>query len=494
MTTAATARAPGLGVSTAFGIGAVSSGVAHQAVSTLALLFYNQVIGMSPAAVGLALMISLVFDGLWDPAIGLWSDAVRSRIGRRHPFMYASILPAAAAFWMLWNPPAGLSQGANFAYLLATLLAVRLSNSLNEVPSTALAPEMAPDYHARTRLLGQRYFWGVMGAMLTSLLAFQVFLSKSHGGVTNRSGYGAYGFAGAVIIGGAILISCLGTHRTAARYAPPAAAPMRPRVVLSEIWGAFTNRNFAAIMFASLFSGVGGGLTGGLSLYFNLYLWGLSTDDLSVLLLAGLGASIIGVLLAPAVSRRWGKRQVVVLLFSISVFTAVLPMALRLLGMLPGNNWPGLLPLLFAETFVAGTLSLMGLIITTSMLADVVEDNAARTGRRSEGLYFSANSILGKAVTGVGTLASGLMLALVKFPHKAAPGQVSQHIIHTLGLMYLPVALALSLLSVACLHFFRIDQAQHEQNLSHLESLALAEEVAGEPNANRIQVGDTSLC
>ncbi len=67
----------------AFGIGALSSGLAAQAITILALIFYNQVVGMSAAAVGLALMISLICDAFWDPAIGLWSD--RTAIADRSP-------------------------------------------------------------------------------------------------------------------------------------------------------------------------------------------------------------------------------------------------------------------------------------------------------------------------------------------------------------------------------------------------------------------------
>ncbi|HEY0597331.1 MFS transporter, partial [Sphingopyxis sp.] len=122
----------------AFGIGALSSGLAGQAITVLALIFYNQVVGMSAAAVGLALMISLVFDAFWDPAIGLWSDRTRSRIGRRHPFMYASIIPAGLAFWALWSPPAGMTESANFMWLLASLMALRFFISLSEIPSTSL--------------------------------------------------------------------------------------------------------------------------------------------------------------------------------------------------------------------------------------------------------------------------------------------------------------------------------------------------------------------
>jgi Na+/melibiose symporter-like transporter len=475
---------PNLAVRTAFGMGALSAGVLTQALSTLALLFYNQVIGMSPATVGLALMISLIVDAFLDPAIGLWSDNTRSRIGRRHPFMYAAIVPTGVAFWLLWSPPVGLSEAGNFAWLLGTLLAVRFFSSLYEVPSTALAPELAPGYNARTSLLGLRYFWGVLGAVLTSVLAFQIFLSERNGGLTSREGFAANGVAGAIIISITLLISCLGTHRAAGRFTPPPEAPRHPSALLGEIWSALTNRNFSAIMIAGLFAGTASGLTSGLSMYFNLYFWSLSTDDLTLLTMAGLLASVIGVFLAPAVARRWGKKQVALTLFGLSVVTAVMPMALRLLGVLPGNDWPGLLPLLFVETLIAATMGLMWMIIVTSMLADVVEDNAVRTGRRSEGLFFAANSILAKSVTGVGTLGAGLMLTAVNFPRQAAPGQVSQEMIHALGFIYLPVALVLSALALASLVFFRIDQAKHEENLSLLRSAALADETIGEPHVS----------
>lgn len=477
----AAARSPSLAVGMAFGVGAMSAGVLTQALNTLALLFYNQVIGMSPATVGLALMISLVFDAFWDPAIGMWSDNTRSRIGRRHPFMYAAIIPTGVAFWLLWSPPAGLSEGGNFAWLLGTLLAVRFFSSLYEVPSTALAPELAPDYDARTGLLGLRYFWGVLGGVLISILAFQIFLSERNGGVASREGFAANGAAGAVIICVTLLVSCLGTHRAAQRFTLPPALSRHLGEVLGGVWSAVTNRNFAAIMISALFAGTAAGLTAGLTMYFNLYLWGLSTDDLTLLTLAGLIASAIGVFLAPAVTRRWGKRSVALALFGLSVFTAVLPMTLRLFGVLPGNDWPGLVPLLFVETLIAATMGLMVMIIVTSMLADVVEDNAVRTGRRSEGLFFAANSILSKSVTGVGTLGSGLMLAAVDFPRHAAPGQVSQETIHALGFIYLPVALTLSILSLVALIYFRIDRATHEENLSRLRSAELAEEALNEP-------------
>lgn len=459
----------------AFGIGALSSGLAGQAITVLALIFYNQVVGMSAAAVGLALMISLISDAFWDPAVGLWSDRTRSRIGRRHPFMYASIIPAGIAFWALWSPPAGMSDGGNFAWLLGTLMAVRFFISLSEIPSTSLAPEMAPDYDARTSLIAGRYFWGVIGGVLASVLAFQGFLSDRVGGVTNMAGYVKYGIVGGAIIAFTVLVSSLGTHREIPHLTQASDQPFSARDLLREVVSAFTNRNFAAIMIAALFSGMNAGISGGLNVYFNLYFFELSTDQISLLVGPVLLASLVGVFVAPVCSRRWGKKRVVMVSFALALFASTMPIGLRLLGILPGNDWPWLLTFLVVETFFATTLILIGLVVSTSMLADVVEDNAARTSTRSEGLFFAANSVLSKAVTGFGTLVSGLMLTWIDFPVHARPGAIDPALMHQLGYIYVPVGVTLSLLSLYALSYFNIDRATHEANLSKLEAAALAE-------------------
>jgi Na+/melibiose symporter-like transporter len=459
----------------AFGIGALSSGLAGQAITILALIFYNQVVGMSAAAVGLALMISLVFDALWDPGIGLWSDRTRSSIGRRHPFMYASVVPAGVAFWALWSPPLDMSDGQNFVWLLGSLLAVRFFISLSEIPSTSLAPEMAPDYDARTSLIAGRYFWGVIGGVLASMLAFQGFLSDRVGGIANMDGYVKYGLTGGAIIAVTVLISSLGTHKEIPNLTRASDQPFSSRDLLREVRSAFTNRNFASIMIAALFSGMNAGISGGLGVYFNLYFFELSTDQISLLVGPVLLASLVGVIFAPILARTWGKKRVVMVSFGLAIFASTTPIGLRLLGILPGNDWPWLVTFLVVETFFATTLVLIGLVVSTSMLADVVEDNAVRTANRSEGLFFAANSVLSKAVTGLGTLVAGLMLTWVKFPTHATPGSIDPSLMHELGYVYVPVGVTLSVLSLYALSYFDIDRATHEANLSKLEAAALAD-------------------
>src|SRR5436190_18873436 len=81
-----------------YGFGSVSFGVKDNGFSYLLLIFYNQVIGLPATMVSIALLIALVFDACIDPMIGQVSDNLRSRWGRRHPFMYGAALPVALSY------------------------------------------------------------------------------------------------------------------------------------------------------------------------------------------------------------------------------------------------------------------------------------------------------------------------------------------------------------------------------------------------------------
>src|SRR5271154_4131885 len=105
-----------------YGMGSLAIGVGYYALSGSVLQYYlNQVVRLPPLLVGSALAISLMVDALIDPLVGAWSDNLRSRFGRRHPFMYAGAFLAAISFYFLWHAPAALSGNALLAYMLTLL-------------------------------------------------------------------------------------------------------------------------------------------------------------------------------------------------------------------------------------------------------------------------------------------------------------------------------------------------------------------------------------
>ena len=88
---------PARGTMIAFGTGSIAVGVKNSVFGSWLMLYYNQVQGLEPSLAGAALAIALVIDAVTDPLVGVWSDRTRTRWGRRHPFMYASIVPFSAS-------------------------------------------------------------------------------------------------------------------------------------------------------------------------------------------------------------------------------------------------------------------------------------------------------------------------------------------------------------------------------------------------------------
>src|SRR5688572_12822755 len=84
-----------------YGLGSIAYGVKDQGFQALLLIYYNQVLGLPAIMVSTALMLALVLDAFIDPVVGQVSDNWRSRLGRRHPFMYFAAAPICIAFYFI---------------------------------------------------------------------------------------------------------------------------------------------------------------------------------------------------------------------------------------------------------------------------------------------------------------------------------------------------------------------------------------------------------
>jgi len=105
----------------------------------------------------------------------------------------------------------------------------------------------------------------------------------------------------------------------------------------------------------------------------------------------------------------------------------------------------------------------------------VVEDNAVKTGERSEGLLFAANGLLPKFSAGIGAVMAGVLLSVVHFPAHALQGTVPPALMRELTLIFLPIYAIIVSISIFVLLFYRIDRGVHERNLERLsEAAALA--------------------
>jgi Na+/melibiose symporter-like transporter len=455
-----------------YGFGSVAFGVKDNGFSFFLLLYYNQVLGLPEAWVGFGIMVALVIDGLLDPLVGYLSDHLHSRWGRRHPFMYAAALPVAVSYWFLWNPPAGLGQEQLFAYFLGVAILVRALIGVYEIPSASLVPELTDQYHERTSILSYRFFFGWWGGLTMAVLAYAVFLQPDaeHAvGVLNRTGYERYGGVAGAIMMIAILVSSIGTHS----YIPKLRLPPERRHpgvagAFHELVETLTNRSFLSIFCAGIFGSMAAGITAALGIYFNTYFWELTSSEISLFVVAMFVSAGLAVAIAPGLSRRLGKKAAALGVSAAAVLAGPLPILLRLADLFPPNRSTTLLALLLVFNVATVTLVIMSGILTASMVADLVEDSAVATGRRSEGVFVAANAFVQKATSGVGIFASSLLLGAIGFPRDARPGEVDPEIVRTLGLVYVPVLVGLYVLAIGFLSTYRIDRETHEENVRRL--------------------------
>ena len=330
----------------AFGLGAVAPGVTTGGFEFFLLIYYSQVVGLDARLVGLAILIALVCDAISDPIVGYWSDNFRSRWGRRHPMMYASALPVAVGFFLLWAPPEGASQTVLFWYLLILAVTVRTAITFYRTPSAALAPDLTPDYGERTKLISLRYFLGWTGGNAIAVWMFFILFPRSAtetiaDGRFNPDAYITYGIVAAVVILLSILIGSAGTHSRIPYLTP--APPKRRftlRLIFGELFETLSNRSFLALFAGVMLFGIAAGLSSGMSLYFFTYFWGFSEIETGMLFLGTFAAALIGFVLAPIVSRRMGKKRGAIIVGLVAFLGAPLPIVLRLVGLLPPNDDP----------------------------------------------------------------------------------------------------------------------------------------------------------
>ncbi|MFT4519891.1 MAG: GPH family glycoside/pentoside/hexuronide:cation symporter [Halioglobus sp.] len=464
---------PSLGTKLVYGFGSVAYGIKNNGFDYFLLLFYSQVIGLDARLVGLAITTALVVDAISDPIVGYWSDNLRSRWGRRHPFMYASAIPVALSYYLLWSPPLDWSQASLFWYLLVMAVFIRTFITLYETPSSALAPEITDDYVQRSSLLSFRYYFGWTGGNTMSVLMFfflfpALVTATIADGRFNPESYSLYGVVASVLIFISIIVSSLGTHS----YIPKlrAAPPKRKlslRDILREVVETLTDRSFFVLFFAALLGAVGTGLSAALAFYFYTYFWDFSSVQTGMLMLATFIAAFIGLFLAPIVTHRMGKKRGAMLVGLVAFIGNPLPMALHLLGALPESR-DFLFWFVFTTSVVDVGLIICYQILVASMLSDLVDQSELKTGRRSEGLFFAASTFIRKATQGLGLMAASMLLYLADFPEGANTTQVSAESVNTLVQYYIPTILFIWMAMLLVISRYRLDRMQHEKNLRQL--------------------------
>lgn len=453
----------------AFGFGSFAFGIKDQGFSALLMLYYNQVVGLPASQVGLAIMVATLVDAVLDPVIGQWSDHHRSKLGRRHPFMYGAALPMAIAYALFWSPPEA-SQTVQMLWLIVGSIVVRLSISLYEIPSSALMAELTHDYAERTALSTYRSLFMAIALVGMGIVVFKVFLvptAEQPVGQLNGAGYARYGLVAAGLMLLSVLVAARGTHDRIPSLI--ASVPERSAEgLLPSLRMLLTDRAYVSVVLCIFFFAVGGGVAGTLGTYLNTYFWKLGSDQLATLA-GGYGVGIVVGLVLTALASKLDKTKVSMWSYVIALAALLVPTLVRLMGGLPGGA-DEVMPWLILQGALVGGCILVAIIMGGSMLADVADHVELKSGRRMEGLMFAALIMIQKGVSGMGVFLSGVALSVVHFPDKADPATLDPAVLEHLAIVFLVCAGVPVTLALVSIGFYPITRETHQRTVAALQA------------------------
>ncbi len=443
------------------------------AAGIVTVLFYNQVLGVSAALCGTAFLIASIVDGITDPVVGAFSDHFKSRWGRRHPLMLASALPVGIAFYFLYQPIEGLSETGYFAWMTIFLVLMRVAVTFYNIPHDALGAELTDDYEERSSIFGYNLVAVALTAtMMVLIVNFLIFPTTPEyaNGYLNESRYPALASLGAVAVVTSILVCTLGTkdqipyiHNVDISEKPDYSKFFR------ELGMLLRNSSYISTCLSMLTIYASLGILGVVSTYTYVYVYGLSTEQMTLAGVMKMPGIFVALPLLALMSKWMEKRQIFMMTVAITGVFSALPNILKMLDWFPGNESSFLLVALFVPLFIGAIVTPVTSIIIDSQLVDVADVHEYQTGSRAEGIVFSVRSFAVKATSGVGGLFAGFGLELIGFPDNAEVGNVSAETIYGLLFMSGPLYLMLYLLAIVFMMFYKLDKQRHAEILSELE-------------------------
>lgn len=445
------------------GFGTIPGQHKDWAFNTLLLLFYSQILGLPATVAAFALALSLVIDAISDPLVGGLSDNFRSRLGRRHGFMLASIVPTGLSIYALFQPPQDLSQTLLAAWMITFTVLTRLSFTFFSVPYAALAAELSEHYEERTTIMTYRIALGwLVGVVFIFCMYSLVFTSTTEhtNGLLDPRHYAGFGLLLSALMMGWMTITTLGTLNQIPYLPQPTEGlpSLRLATLLKQTVSALQNRNFRLLFLATLLSAAINGTGQVFDIYMNLYFWQFGTDDIRWFSFALLGAAMAFVSVG-WLQTVFEKHQIMIYAMSLLMVMAMLKVGLRFLQVWPENGEPSLLPMLVVHASIMAYGGSLVLIMFASMIADIVDEQEHLTTMRQEGTFSAGVSLAGKSTTGLGLIIGGLLLDwVIALPAGATPETIAPGVVIRLGVVDGLLVPAFYLIPILLIRNYRLDR------------------------------------
>ena len=433
------------------------------------LFFYSRVIGLDPLLASLAIGAALIIDSITDPLMGTISDRTNTKLGRRHPYMMLSFIPVSIFYILLFTPKPDwdLSQNQLFWWMFVCASFTRIGMTLFEVPHRSFGAEITKDYLERTKLFSWREMFAWIAGICNAFLAYNIFFRSTPEysyGQLNPEAYFPLALTGAIFMILSLLYSSI-TTTNKIEYLSKWTEAVTLKQIIKELKIAISNKSFILFFLGSLTLSISWGLLNSLTLFINTDFWGLKGSQIGIFLYIYFGAAFLAFYITPKFVTLIGKRNFVLLCVLGVALSAPIAFISYNLGLTPEKGTTTLVLFLCVPLIFISTLSIAGNMARDAMIGDIADEVDLQSGKRQEGVLYSAVSFVQKVNTAIGSLTGGLTLWVLNITAETPTYDQAYSLFFVQGVIG-PILLIIPILFF---YFYSLDKKRHSEILRQLK-------------------------
>ena len=452
-----------------YSVGAVANGIKTDMFTFFLLFFYSRVIGLDPLLASLAIGAALIIDSVTDPLMGTISDRTNTRLGRRHPYMMLSFIPVSIFYILLFTPKPDwdLSQNQLFWWMFVCASFTRIGMTLFEVPHRSFGAEITKDYIERTKLFSWREMFAWVAGICNAFLAYNIFFRSTPDysfGQLNPEAYFPLALTGAIFMVLSLLYSSITTTDKIHNLSKWTES-ITIKQIVKELKIAISNKSFILFFLGSLTLSISWGLLNSLTLFINTDFWGLKGSQIGVFLYIYFGAAFLAFYITPKFVSIIGKRNFVLLCVLGVALSAPIAFISYNLGLTPEKGTTTLVLFLCVPLIFISTLSIAGNMARDAMIGDIADEVDLQSGKRQEGVLYSAVSFVQKVNTAIGSLTGGLTLWVLNITAETPTYDQAYSLFFVQGV----IGPLLLIIPILFFYFYSLDKKRHSEILQQLK-------------------------
>ncbi|HEX2935286.1 MAG TPA: MFS transporter [Bacteroidales bacterium] len=408
-----------------YGFGDAASNMFWKIFGMYSLFFYTDVFGITAAAAGTMFLVARLWDSFFDVLVGIMADRTKTRWGKYRPYLLWFAIPFAVMGAITFFAP-DFAQTGKLVYAYVTYSLMMIVYSMINVPYASLLGAISADPVERNSLSSYRMSFAFIGSFVTFILLQPLidFFSKtfdtdSVAHAAKVAGSISTSPVGWVMGVGSIGVICVILFLLCFSWTKERVTQIESDKNVSvkeDLKNLFHNAPWWILVATGLAALLFNAVRDSVAIYFfrdyvkiNYKMTGTGWDMTTIYFLVGQAANLIGVMAAPSISAKYGKKR--------TYMIAILIAGLLSTGFyfIP-NNITWILIFQFTISIFAGYV----LPLLWSMFADIVDHQELLTGRRATGLIFSSSSMSQKLGWAFGAALSGWILAIFKYVPEAA--------------------------------------------------------------------------